>query len=211
MNKAWEDENKQETNPEQAIASASNFKELESVLDSLGPIKGSEEIYSPDSLIDKINRVQNGEIRLEYITRTHGLRDKVAELLGNSDLDEGESITGVESGKEDLYERMSQQPALRFALGQYFWPENQNMVDKPGVNRDFTPKQLEEFLQDCSDKSTFFKFISQLGNALEGRATKDAETSVEKIERAAAVHKLETFRKMQESGAFTEAAEALYS
>jgi hypothetical protein len=72
---------KEEMDPMIQIESASSFEELESVLDSIGPIKGSQEVYSADQLIDIIRRVREGSLHINNVTSTHGLRIKVSSLL----------------------------------------------------------------------------------------------------------------------------------
>lgn len=77
------------------IAGAKSFEELYCILDQIGEVPGSQKVYSAARLKEKIEEVKKileqipQDERKEYfhgslldgITRTHGLRDKVRELL----------------------------------------------------------------------------------------------------------------------------------
>lgn len=66
------------------IGNAKSFEGLFTVLDAMGEIKSSDgNTYSSVDLKNWIARVSGGEQRLDSITRTGGLRDKVKELLSN--------------------------------------------------------------------------------------------------------------------------------
>lgn len=66
------------------IGNAESFEGLFVVLDAIGEIKSSDgNTYSSVDLKNWIARVSGGEQRLDSITRTGGLRDKVEELLSN--------------------------------------------------------------------------------------------------------------------------------
>jgi predicted DNA binding CopG/RHH family protein len=79
----------------QAISQSKSFDELFEALDNAGKVSGSEKDYSADKLKARINELleafkagakQDGIIYqrlIRSITRTGGLRDKVAELLEN--------------------------------------------------------------------------------------------------------------------------------
>jgi len=67
-------------NPEAQISAAKTFEELGEVLDAVGRIKGSSEVYSADELVSLIQSVRERGALLTTITRAEGLRDKVAEL-----------------------------------------------------------------------------------------------------------------------------------
>ena len=66
------------------IGNAKSFEGLFLVLDAMGEIKSSDgNTYSSVDLKNWIARVSGGELKLDSITRTGGLRDKVKELLSN--------------------------------------------------------------------------------------------------------------------------------
>lgn len=63
------------------ISGVVNFEGLYKILEILQEVKGTKKTYSSLELIDKIERIKKGELPLDYITRSGGLREKVAELL----------------------------------------------------------------------------------------------------------------------------------
>lgn len=69
-----------ENSPEKLIADAATFEELYVALDQIGNIKGSNQTYSSEELKNRIEEVRvNG--MYTAITRTHGLREKVHQML----------------------------------------------------------------------------------------------------------------------------------
>jgi hypothetical protein len=70
-----------EAEKEAAIRGTYTFDQLYSAPDKVGSIQGSQGTFEAEQLQDKINRVRSGAIDLNYITRTHGLRDTVERLL----------------------------------------------------------------------------------------------------------------------------------
>lgn len=70
--------------PENQIRESRTFDELYDTLDSLGRIHGSQGVYSADEIIGIVEKVRSGELTIDYVTRTYGLRDKVSELLVDS-------------------------------------------------------------------------------------------------------------------------------
>jgi hypothetical protein len=70
-----------DTEKEKTIRSSHTFEQLYSALDKVGSIKGSSELFQPEDLKSKIERVRAGTLDLNFITRTFGLRETVAELL----------------------------------------------------------------------------------------------------------------------------------
>jgi len=73
-------------NPEEAyaerIAGAPNFQELMRVIGEVGAITGADDyVYDVSHLNNAIGKVSLGESGPETITRTHGLRQRVEELL----------------------------------------------------------------------------------------------------------------------------------
>lgn len=63
------------------ITQAQNFEELFKVLETSGDIQGSEMSYEPAELKRLIGEVRSGKIKLDSISRTGGLRQKVGELI----------------------------------------------------------------------------------------------------------------------------------
>jgi hypothetical protein len=58
-----------------------NFDDLYKVIEQAGGVPGSYEYYNPSRLKEIIDKVRNGEVWINAVTRTAGLRDKVRELL----------------------------------------------------------------------------------------------------------------------------------
>ena len=74
----------------QAISASKDFDELFAALDNAGNVLGSVKDYSAARLKEKIDKLREAvkagvgkELLLRGITRTAGLRGKVAELLDN--------------------------------------------------------------------------------------------------------------------------------
>lgn len=86
-------------NFEAAIANAQNLKEIINLINNFGDIKGSgDKVYTPEKIKEYILKATGAENKNEldnikkdkiillatsYITRSHGLRDKIEELLKN--------------------------------------------------------------------------------------------------------------------------------
>lgn len=66
---------------ESAIIQSQSFDDLEAALDTGDGLQGSQEYFEAALLHDIVARVRSGEYETHYLTRTHGLRDKVEELL----------------------------------------------------------------------------------------------------------------------------------
>lgn len=62
------------------IALCEDFNELYKVIKEIGNIQGSHNIYTSKKSIESIEIIRSGGL-LNYITRTYGLRAKVAELI----------------------------------------------------------------------------------------------------------------------------------
>jgi hypothetical protein len=66
---------------ERTIRRSYNFDQLYSAIDEVGSIQGSQELFQPADLKEKIARVREGKLDITYITRTFGLRETVSRLL----------------------------------------------------------------------------------------------------------------------------------
>ncbi len=89
---------------QEQIAAVTTFEELEAVLESVGRIKGSAQVYSADELIPKIQLVREQELVLATITRSEGLRDKVAELYIVEQIAKAESVDDVIKAIKTMYD-----------------------------------------------------------------------------------------------------------
>ena len=85
---------------EKKIKDSKNFGELFYALNDAGNIKGSEKSYSGEELISIINKVRSGELDIDYVTRTHGLREKVFLLMDQEKKDNKKIQTKEEIIKE---------------------------------------------------------------------------------------------------------------
>jgi protein phosphatase len=65
----------------QTIGSATTEQELSDAIRRIGGLQGSQEFYSSEQLGAQIKQVMAGEVPLTSLTRTGGLRDKVADLM----------------------------------------------------------------------------------------------------------------------------------
>jgi len=70
-----------EAGKRQLIDSSTSIESLFTNLQRLGSIPGSNEDFSAQELIDRIIGVRDGSQRIDRITRTYGLRDKVLDIL----------------------------------------------------------------------------------------------------------------------------------
>ena len=86
---------------EKKIKDSKNFGELFYVLNDIGNVKGSEKSYSGEELISIINKVRSNELDINYVTRTHGLREKVLLLMDQEKKDNKKTQTKEEILKEE--------------------------------------------------------------------------------------------------------------
>lgn len=71
-----------EVDLESRVHSVESIDELKDLIDEIAPVKGSTgRVYSSDELINFIDGVCSGEFTFNKITKTSGLREKVAELV----------------------------------------------------------------------------------------------------------------------------------
>jgi len=63
------------------VRQVKSFDQLNHLIDRFGLVVGSRELFSPNKLKKIIEQVREGNLGLEYVTRTYGLRAKVEELL----------------------------------------------------------------------------------------------------------------------------------
>ena len=68
-------------NLDKYISAAEDFNELFAVLDKVSGIKGSKLFFESAKLKEIINKVREGELDIDYVTRTAGLRKRVDHLL----------------------------------------------------------------------------------------------------------------------------------
>ncbi len=100
INEAWDDYEKSVSVEEinKKIADANSFEELERVIDSVKTIKGSDGyIYSADDLILKIGSVRKAEARVDIITRSHGLREKVSQLFASELIEKAKDLSDLKN------------------------------------------------------------------------------------------------------------------
>lgn len=68
-------------NFEESVARAKNFDDLTAVINRTKEIYGTKDTFTPEELLYAIDKVRKGEAKIEAVTRTGGLRQKVADLL----------------------------------------------------------------------------------------------------------------------------------
>ncbi len=64
------------------VHDAVDFETLYETIRQMMIVRGTGAEYSAEKLIGYIEQVRKGDMDINYITRTYGLRDKVQELLG---------------------------------------------------------------------------------------------------------------------------------
>lgn len=90
----------EEKRAETVIRSAQSFDQLRDGLQVLGRIKGSDgSVYSADELCDILEKVKDRLLPIDFLTRTFGLREKVATLVGIVDT-EGQVREAIHSPAE---------------------------------------------------------------------------------------------------------------
>lgn len=86
------------------VRQVDSFANLYNLIQKFDVIVGSSEVFSADKLKMIIEKVRQGDLGIEYVTRTYGLRDKVQELI-NKEIPEiilnekGNSLLGEEVGQ----------------------------------------------------------------------------------------------------------------
>lgn len=63
------------------VQAAVDFETLRETIRQIGTIPGMGRDYPAEKLIGYLEEVRKGDMDINYITRTYGLRDKVQELL----------------------------------------------------------------------------------------------------------------------------------
>ncbi len=160
------------------IQGVSSVESLKNVLDELGRIKGSDGyVYSADELMESIKKVMDGKSPLQTITRTHGLRDKVQELL----MKESGSPEGHKETKFSVdINAAKENKTVSTLLGMLFSDANVNMVRREGVGGRFTQEQLDHFLKKYPDKDSFDTFLK----AFRFSQVRQLEIETDSIEKA---------------------------
>ena len=96
------------------VSESRSFKDLEEVLRGFGAIPGSQEIFRANDLIAMIGEVRDGNLNIDSVTRTYGIRDKVRQLMEpsgdrfespNQDREQSEYMQGHQERYENEKER----------------------------------------------------------------------------------------------------------
>lgn len=90
----------QESEKEALVKAAESFSDLYDVIEKIGPVQGSQELFLPMRLIDIIAKVRRGEIGLGFVTNTYKIADQVEYLLGiesNTDTEPNPNDRGPKS------------------------------------------------------------------------------------------------------------------
>lgn len=140
------------------------------IIDEISPLKGSQQVYSADELIDVIKQVKNGTLDSTYITSTAGLRQKVSELIFAQGA-KNEKVKTLESpykveGHDWLifYDKVYENKTLHFIFSNLFLDQNQN---GNRVGRRFSHEQLGNFLdQVAPTRERFFNSIKEYYDGL---------------------------------------------
>jgi hypothetical protein len=82
-----------------SISEAKDFMELFRAIESTGGLQESEKFYEVAELKQVVNRVRTGELPLDVLTRTGGLRGRVEDLLKIEELRKKIEASGTEKGK----------------------------------------------------------------------------------------------------------------
>ncbi len=142
------------------ISRIKSIEELFSSLDNIAPIKGSQQVYSAEDLMESISGVHSGTLDITAITSTCGLRQKVSELL---DLDKTKQAERKPLNKftdlagKNLTEFYAPRSSKsQFILSQLGFPSLKgDRVD------DYSKEQLINFLQRIPTKRDFFVLLNE--------------------------------------------------
>lgn len=66
---------------EKQVKNCKTLCDVRRVVEDNGGVQGSSHFYSPEAFNTTLIKVVEGELPVMYITRSFGLRDKVAEIL----------------------------------------------------------------------------------------------------------------------------------
>ena len=142
------------------ISQITSFEKLYASLDSIAPIKGSQQVYSAEDLMEVISGVQSGRSDVSFVTSTFGLRQKVSELLDlnktkQADRKPVNKFTDfADKSLTEFYNQRSSQS--QFILSQLGFPTLKgDRVD------DYSKEQLNNFLQSVPTKQVFFRLLKQ--------------------------------------------------
>lgn len=129
-----------------------NFNELYEKLDQLGNIEGTKGTFTATQLKDKIDRVRKGLLAPDFITRTHGLRDTVLNLLQNERPNKNENLENTENqiftqaqSFKELYEMMDRIGTIR------------------GSKQDFSAEELKALINLSRNGGAGMSFIPRTG------------------------------------------------
>jgi hypothetical protein len=163
------------------IDSAQSIEELISKIEASEGLQGSQEYFDKDTLKMIIEKVQSGELSIDYVTRSGGLRQKVFDLIGQQErvdtniedteeleqsgeveeLDEAEDVEDEQEDVEQEQEQESepeQESELVFKDLEYY--SDLYFVKKIDEDIDETRKALlEEKVKEIeitNSKQTFF-------------------------------------------------------
>ena len=132
-------ESAEERAKENRVRGATSFGELFHVIKSIGAVQGSQEMLSPDQIIERVRDVRSGNGSPSYVTRTYGLRDKVKELLRE---EEGEAVKPSDRVSKERERRVKE--ASRISLIERL----SKIID----NMEEGEKGEQEELEDMLDK-----------------------------------------------------------
>lgn len=96
------------------LSKAQSFSELFTSLEERGAIAGSDGYqYTADKLKTSIEKVRKGEITIEHITRSEGLRDAVIQLMGQEKtrskvVSEKENVDETKVPEKEFYKQIWQ-------------------------------------------------------------------------------------------------------
>lgn len=134
---------------ELVLRDSSSFDELYCVLDALGDIEGSQEVYSPSQLRLIIDRVRKGELDIDTITNGGSLklRSKVDQLLTQENPPQT-SPRRVTKAENDIFNG-SFSDAHNF--GELFQAINREGVIE-GTNGTYTAEQLRHMVNEVRSR-----------------------------------------------------------
>ncbi len=121
-------------------STANSFTELFDIIEQSGEEIGSQKVYSAEELIDTIKKVQNGEMGLEYVTSTNGLRNAVEKLLEKEEASLPVAEAIVEDSLEqkplfsscisfgEIFEKLKEKGVINGSSKTYYWEELRDII-----------------------------------------------------------------------------------
>ena len=100
------------------FSQASDFEEIIDAVDRLAGIQGSKQYYNNKTLKEILTKVKNGNLGIDHVTNTYGLRDALTQVL-EKQKDKGEQSPDNKETFEDLFKFITEKGEVISQSGSY--------------------------------------------------------------------------------------------